>query len=112
LSHEVIGVEEVEGGAWSVRMKDWNQGGRAVLDETWDTVVVTTLLLDNPTFPTYKVSKNCNTNNPTNPAFHNLAYTKVTKGEFCYFCQSFHNQRLIHGITSPGRARHRKCKLS
>jgi hypothetical protein len=65
LSHEVIGVEEVEGGAWSVRMKDWNQGSRAVLDETWDTVVVTTLSLDNPTFPTYKVSKNCNTNNPT-----------------------------------------------
>ncbi|OAX37673.1 FAD/NAD(P)-binding domain-containing protein [Rhizopogon vinicolor AM-OR11-026] len=51
LSHEVIGVEENDGGGWVVRMKDWNKGGGAVLEETWDAVVITTVWFDNPYFP-------------------------------------------------------------
>jgi cation diffusion facilitator CzcD-associated flavoprotein CzcO len=51
LSQEVIGVEELEGGCgWTVRLKDWNKGG-AVLEETWDAVVITTVWFDNPYFP-------------------------------------------------------------
>jgi cation diffusion facilitator CzcD-associated flavoprotein CzcO len=51
LSQEVIGVEELEGGCgWTVRLKDWNNGG-AVLEETWDAVVITTVWFDNPYFP-------------------------------------------------------------
>jgi hypothetical protein len=43
-------VEEVEGGgAWRVRMKDKNTGGGAVLEETWDAVVIT-VWLDNRYF--------------------------------------------------------------
>ncbi|KAG2123708.1 FAD/NAD(P)-binding domain-containing protein [Suillus cothurnatus] len=50
LSFEVTGVEEVEVGGWTVRMKDWNKGG-VVLEETWDAVVITTVWFDNPHFP-------------------------------------------------------------
>ncbi|KAG1879998.1 FAD/NAD(P)-binding domain-containing protein [Suillus subluteus] len=50
LSFEVTGVEEVEGGGWAVRMKNWNKGG-AVSEETWDAVVITTVWFDNPHFP-------------------------------------------------------------
>ncbi|KAG2356429.1 hypothetical protein BDR07DRAFT_1364216 [Suillus spraguei] len=50
LSLEVIGVEEVVDGRWTVRMKDWNKGG-VVLEETWDAVVITTVWFDNPHFP-------------------------------------------------------------
>jgi hypothetical protein len=49
LSREVIGMEEVEGGAaWRVRIKDWNKGGGAVVEETWDAVVITIVWFDNP----------------------------------------------------------------
>ena len=52
LSHEVIGVEEVrDGGGWKVRIRDWNNGGGVVLEETWDAVVITTVWFDNPYFP-------------------------------------------------------------
>ncbi|KAG0700320.1 FAD/NAD(P)-binding domain-containing protein [Suillus ampliporus] len=50
LGFEVIGVEEVEGGGWTVRMKNWNEGG-VILEETWDAVVITTVWFDNPYFP-------------------------------------------------------------
>jgi hypothetical protein len=51
LSRKVIDLEEVEGGgAWRVRMKDWNKGGGAVLEEIWDAVVITTVWFDNPYF--------------------------------------------------------------
>ncbi|KAG1842814.1 hypothetical protein C8R48DRAFT_737321 [Suillus tomentosus] len=50
LSFEVTGVEEVEGGGWTVRMKDWNKGD-VVLEETWDAVVIATVWFDNPHFP-------------------------------------------------------------
>lgn len=50
LSFEVTGVEELESGGWTVRMKDWNEGG-VVLEETWDAVVITTVWFDNPYFP-------------------------------------------------------------
>jgi len=49
LSREVIGMEEVEGGAaWRVRIKDWHKGGGAVLEETWGAVI--TVWFDNPYF--------------------------------------------------------------
>jgi hypothetical protein len=50
LNFEVTGVEELDGGAWTVRMKDWNKGG-VVYEETWDAVVITTIWFDNPHFP-------------------------------------------------------------
>ncbi|KAG1741626.1 FAD/NAD(P)-binding domain-containing protein [Suillus lakei] len=50
LSVEVIGVEEVVGGGWTIRMKDWNEGG-VMLEETWDAVIITTVWFDNPYFP-------------------------------------------------------------
>lgn len=50
LSFEVTGVEELEGGGWTVCMKDWNEGG-VVFEETWDAVVITTVWFDNPHFP-------------------------------------------------------------
>ncbi|KAG1760310.1 FAD/NAD(P)-binding domain-containing protein [Suillus occidentalis] len=50
LSFEVIGVDELEGGGWTVHMKDWNEGG-VVFEETWDAVVITTVWFDNPHFP-------------------------------------------------------------
>ena len=49
LSYEVIGVEELEGGCgWAVHSK-WNKGG-AVLEETWDAVVITIMCFCNPYF--------------------------------------------------------------
>ncbi|KAJ8584866.1 hypothetical protein M405DRAFT_865866 [Rhizopogon salebrosus TDB-379] len=70
LSHEVIGVEELEGGCgWTVRLKDWNNGG-AVLEETWDAVVITAVWFDNPYFP--DVPRIATPTTPQNPAFHNL----------------------------------------
>ncbi|KAJ8580635.1 hypothetical protein M405DRAFT_886035 [Rhizopogon salebrosus TDB-379] len=51
LSYEVIGVKELEGGCGcTVCLKDWNTGG-AVLEETWEAVVITTVWFDNPCFP-------------------------------------------------------------
>ncbi|OAX35500.1 hypothetical protein K503DRAFT_785046 [Rhizopogon vinicolor AM-OR11-026] len=48
LSHEVIGVEEIDSDGCMVRMKYWNKGGGTVLEETWDAVDITTMWFDNP----------------------------------------------------------------
>jgi hypothetical protein len=94
-------------------MKDRNKGGGAVLEEIWDAVVITTVWFDNPYFPTYKISKNCDTNSPTNPAFHDLEgpTRRLRRKGSTLFSQSPHNPRPIHGFTAPARARHRKCIL-
>ncbi|OAX37667.1 hypothetical protein K503DRAFT_801055 [Rhizopogon vinicolor AM-OR11-026] len=52
LSHEAIGVEEVHGSGWVVRMKDWNKGGGTAWEGTWYALDITTMWFNNPTFPT------------------------------------------------------------
>jgi len=63
LRREVIEAEEIDGGEWVVRMKDWNKGD-GILEETWDAAVITTVWFDapySPHVPLNFVLKNCST---------------------------------------------------